>query len=142
MKSTPLNIIRLDDAVIVRITPDHVAPDAPHLLERLRPFLPKPDAGLHFFSDEGAPPWNNNKLAELVENRACRQFIILADDTSSYIVSLAIMAIEAGYNVFVVCGGGEDDAFSISRLENAGATFLLFDRFLEECGYRAQADNE
>ena len=139
MSNLPQNIIRLSEAGLIRISPPEPTPDAPHLLERLRPFLPDLDACFHIFTDEGAPPWDQPAIVELVKARAWRQFIILCDNTSSFIVTLAMMALEEGYDVFVVCHRIKgDDAFSVSRLEKSGATLMVFDRFLEECSYGAK----
>lgn len=143
MSDPPLNMIRLHEAGIIRISPAQVAPDAPHLLERLHPYLTKPDTDIHLFTDEGAPPRNQPGIVELVNARAWRQFIILCDDVSSFIVTLAMMALEQGYDVYVVCHRiNNDDAFSTSRLEKAGATLLLFDRFLEERRYSTDKTDE
>jgi len=107
------------------------------------PYLLKPDTGIHRFTDEGAPPWNQPGIVELVNARAWRQFVILCDDVSSFIVTLAMMALEQGYDVYVVCHRiNSDDTFSASRLEKAGATLLLFDRFFDECGYCADDGDE
>jgi len=143
MSEPPLSVVSLHEAGIIRISPGEVAPDAPHFLERLRPLLPKDGANIHLFTDEGAPPWDQPKIVDLIKARAWRQFIILSDNASSFIVTLTMMALEQGYDVFVVCHRcREDDEFSVSRLEKAGATFMLFDRFLEECGYRVDPGGE
>ncbi len=143
MSEPPLSVVNLHEAGIIRISPETVAPDAPHLLERLHSLLPENADNIHLFTDKGAPPWDQPEIVDVIKARAWRQFIILSDVTSSFIVTLAMMALEQGYDVYVVCDRCvEDDEFSISRLEKAGATFMLFDRFLEECSYRSDAGSQ
>lgn len=145
MSSSPLNIIRLDDAGLVRISPsgNAVESDAPHMLERLRPFSNAAGAEIHLIADKGAPPWDQEKVVELVKSRAWSQFIILCDDASPFADTLTMMALEEGYDVYVVYHRMTDDtAFSISRLEKAGATLMMFERFLAECGYGAKAEGK
>ena len=141
MAEPPLNTIRLDDATLVRIRPSQAVPkgDAPHMLERLQPFAAKANAEIHIITDKGAPPWDQQEIVTLVNARTFSQFIILCDDASPFADTLAMMALEQGYETYVVYHRiGDDAAFSVSRLEKAGATLLLFERFLAECAYVAK----
>lgn len=141
MSIPPLNTIKLDDAGLVRISPseDEAAADAPHMLERLRPFANAAGAEIRIVADKGAPPWDQEEIVEIIRSRRWSQFIILCDDASPFADTLAMMALEQGYEVFVVFHRiGDDSAFSVSRLERAGATLMLFDRFLAECEYGAK----
>lgn len=141
MAEPPLNTIRLNDAAIVRIKPSQPLPaaDAPHMLERLQPFSASANAEIHIVADKGAPPWDQEEIVALVRSRRWSQFIILCDDASPFADTLAMMALEQGYEVFVVFHRiGDDAAFSVSRLEKAGATLMMFDRFITECEYGAK----
>lgn len=58
MSTPPLSTIKLDDAGLIRISPsdDEAAADAPHILERLRPFANAAGAEIRIVADKGAPP--------------------------------------------------------------------------------------
>lgn len=141
MTTPPLNIVRLNDAGLVRIAPAEPSlPDPLHNIEDLRPFLEKAGASIHVTGDKGDAPWAQSVLVDLVKARAWSQFIILCEALSPFTVSLALMALEEGYEVYIVCLRVRDeDALTISRLEKANATCMVFDQFLEECALGAES---
>ncbi len=135
MSNAPYNIIRLSDAKIVRITPAHRGDtDKSDALDASVASLKKTNTKIHVFSEGEMPPWDQPDLATLVDAASKRQFIIICDDVSAFVVALAHMALEIGCNTFVVCQTElPDDPHTPSRLEHAGAVVMTYARFVEEC---------
>ena len=141
MTRPPRNIVTLADSVVVRIAPKpEGGGKSSDRLQGLPSLLEQAGVDMAQFEESAAGPWTIPDLAALVDSRERRQFVLLCADASPFVVSLSYMALEIGYNTFVVCSDvGKADALALSRLQQAGAIVMGWEHFLGECASTAGA---
>ncbi len=141
MTTPPRNIVTLADATVVRVAPRaESGAESSDPLQGLPSLLEQAGVDMAQFEESAAGPWTNPDLAALIDARERRQFVLLCADASPFVVSLSYMALEVGYNTFVVCSDvGKADALALPRLQQAGAIVMGWEHFLNECASTADA---
>ncbi|MEL6360479.1 MAG: hypothetical protein AAFR21_05295 [Pseudomonadota bacterium] len=67
-----------------------------------------------------------------------RQVVVICDSISNFSAGLAVMALEIGYDTFLVCPSINNTPMDVfTRLATMGVKLVSCDRFLEECAFSA-----
>ncbi|WP_148235180.1 hypothetical protein [Parvularcula bermudensis] len=128
----PRSWIDLSDAFLVRVASNSSDEKAQLDLRGLAELAPSLESQVVVQLQH--PPWQTSDVVSILSRLQQRQLVIVIDDLSAFATGLASLALETGYDTFVVCHGLDAAPRSaVSRLEMIGAVVLEFEQFADEC---------
>lgn len=128
----PKSWVELTDACVVRISSSGSFEAAQSELQQLVDLAPTLNSKI--VQQNTRAPWNAPEVVSLFQECTFRQLVIVSDEISTFLVGLASLALESGYDTFAVIHNLDKAPQSASmRLEMIGAKIVDFERFLEEC---------
>lgn len=127
----PRSWIRFDDATFLVLCKPKNQSAA---LSRMIEFIKIQSKELHHIDNRDVPPWRNDDLRRLLDQNNKSQFIVIDKKLSSHTVAIATIALETGYDTFLVFSNAEElSDIAARRIQLSGIRLFTVGQFADQC---------